>query len=224
MTTSTSSDPPYLRDETTTRHRTAPDTQQPRGIASMAFTELWERFSFYGLQGILSFYLLYSLDQGGLDMGPAASAGIVGAYGGAVYLAQLIGAWIGDRLVSPKQMVLWGGIVITAGHIVLAVTPGLLGLAVGLSLIILGTGALKTNITSIVGFILEGHTDVRRDAGFTYFYMAINVGAVVGPLSTGFAQNAWGFHWGFGLAAVGMVGALIQYVASMHKLPSRAGT
>lgn len=224
MTTSTNSSPPHVHGaKAASGGSPSIDGGQPRGIASMAFTELWERFSFYGLQGILSFYLLYSLDQGGLDLGPAASAGIVGAYGGAVYLAQLVGAWIGDRLVSPKQMVLWGGVIITVGHIVLAVMPGLLGLGVGLTLIILGTGALKTNITSIVGFILEGQTDARRDAGFTYFYMAINVGAVVGPLSTGFAQNEWGFHWGFGLAAVGMVGALIQYVPSMQKLPVRAG-
>ncbi|MEU2723184.1 peptide MFS transporter [Streptomyces smyrnaeus] len=195
----------------------------PRRIWSMAFTELWERFSFYGLQGILSFYLLYSLDKGGLDLGPAASSGIVGAYGGAVYLAQLVGAWVGDRLVSPKYVVLWGGIVITCGHIALAAVSGLAGLGVGLVLIILGTGALKTNITSIVGFMLDGHTDAKRDAGFSYFYMAINVGAVVGPLSTGFAQSQWGFHYGFGLAAVGMFAALVQYGFSMKRLPERAG-
>ncbi|MGI5350543.1 peptide MFS transporter [Streptomyces sp. CA-250714] len=195
----------------------------PRSLWSMAFTELWERFSFYGLQGILSFYLLYSLDKGGLDLGPAASSGIVGAYGGAVYLAQLVGAWIGDRLVSPKYVVLWGGIIIACGHVTLAALSGLTGLGVGLVLIILGTGALKTNITSIVGFMLDGHTDAKRDAGFSYFYMAINIGAVVGPLTTGFAQNQWGFHYGFGLAAIGMFAALVQYGLSMKKLPERAG-
>ena len=123
-------------------------------IGGMALTELWERFSFYGLQSILSFYLLYELDQGGLALSPAASAGIVGAYGGAVYIAQLIGAWLGERVLSPKRLVLIGGIVIAFGHIGLAVVAGLPGLAVGLVLIILGTGALKTNITSIVVFII----------------------------------------------------------------------
>ncbi|NSC25578.1 MFS transporter [Streptomyces albus subsp. chlorinus] len=201
----------------------AEDRTVPRRIWSMAFTELWERFSFYGLQGILSFYLLYSLGEGGLDLGPAASSGIVGAYGGAVYLAQLAGAWVGDRLLSPKYVVLWGGIVITCGHLALAALSGLTGLGVGLVLIILGTGALKTNITSIVGFMLDGHTDARRDAGFSYFYMAINIGAVAGPLSTGFAQNQWGFHYGFVLAAVGMFAALVQYGFSLKKLPERAG-
>lgn len=194
----------------------------PRGVWSMAFTELWERYSFYGLQGILSFYLLYSLAEGGLEIPAAAAAGIVGAYGGSVYLAQLLGAWFGDRLISPKTMVLIGAIVITGGHVVLAFVPGLGGLGAGLILIVLGTGALKTNITSIVGFIVDGREQHDRDVSFSYFYMAINIGAVVGPLSTGFVQNQFGFHWGFGLAAVGMAGALIQYLLSMGRLPERA--
>lgn len=188
----------------------------------MAFTELWERFSFYGLQSILAFYLLYELDKGGLALGSAASAGIVGAYGGAVYIAQLVGAWLGERVLSPKRLVLIGGIIIASGHIALAAVPGTLGLAVGLALIILGTGALKTNITSIVGFVLESETEARRDAGFSYFYMAINTGAVLGPLATGFVQEGWGFHPGFALAAIGMIAAVVQYVFSSRNLPARA--
>ncbi|MBP1325861.1 POT family proton-dependent oligopeptide transporter [Leucobacter exalbidus] len=194
----------------------------PRGVWSMAFTELWERYSFYGLQGILAFYLLYSLADGGLAIEPASAAGIVGAYGGAVYLAQVLGAWLGDRLIAPKTMVLIGAFIITAGHIVLSIVPGFLGLGAGLILIVLGTGALKTNITSIVGFIVEGHSQQQRDVSFSYFYMAINIGAVVGPLTTGWMQNEYGFHWGFGLAAIGMAGALVQYLVSMKKLPAHA--
>ncbi|SJM54943.1 peptide MFS transporter [Gulosibacter sp. 10] len=194
----------------------------PRTVWGMAFTELWERFSFYGLQGILSFYLLYSLVDGGLELGPAAAAGIVGAYGGAVYLAQLLGAWLGERVMSPKWMVFWGGVIITLGHVALAALPGIPGLTAGLLLIVLGTGTLKTNITAIVGLVLAGRTEAQRDVGFAYFYMSINVGAVVGPLSTGFVQNEWGFHWGFGLAAVGMLAALVQYVFSMRRLPEEA--
>ncbi|MEU5053860.1 peptide MFS transporter [Streptomyces sp. NPDC056121] len=194
-----------------------------RGLLSMAFTELWERYSFYGLQGILSFYLLYKVTDGGLALDPALASGIVGAYGGAVYLSQILGAWLGDRLVSPQNMVLYGAVVITAGHVVLALAPGLTGLGAGLLLIVLGTGALKTNITSIVGFVLDQNDDERyRDAGFSYFYMAINIGAVIGPLTTGLAQNELGFHYGFGLAAIGMAAALVQYVTSMKKLPERA--
>lgn len=193
-----------------------------RSVGGMAFTELWERFSFYGLQSILAFYLLYELDKGGLALGSAASAGIVGAYGGAVYIAQLVGAWLGERVLSPKRLVLIGGIIIASGHIALAAVPGTLGLAVGLALIILGTGALKTNITSIVGFVLESETEARRDAGFSYFYMAINTGAVLGPLATGFVQEGWGFHPGFALAAIGMIAAVVQYVFSSRNLPARA--
>ncbi len=192
-----------------------------KGVSGLAFTELWERFSFYGLQGILSFYLLYSLDRGGLALNPALAAGIVGAYGGCVYLAQILGAWLGDRLITPQKMVSGGAVVITFGHLVLAFVPGISGLAIGLVLIVLGTGALKTNITSIVGFVLE-KDGTKRDAGFSYFYMAINAGAVLGPLSTGFAQNQFGFHFGFGLAAVGMFAALIQYSFSKKNLPDRA--
>ena len=189
----------------------------------MAFTELWERFSFYGLQSILAFYLLYELDQGGLAMPAAAAAGITGAYGGAVYLSQLLGAWMGERLISPRKLVLWGGLVIAAGHICLAFVPGFTGLGIGLVMIIFGTGALKTNITSIVGFILQEQSPARKDAGFSYFYMAINSGAVLGPLVTGFAQNQWGFHLGFGLAAIGMLVAVGQYIYSQRFLPERAG-
>ncbi|MEV0699603.1 oligopeptide:H+ symporter [Saccharopolyspora sp. NPDC050389] len=205
----------------------APTTRAPqpktRGVSGMSFSEFWERFSFYGLQSILTFYLLYALDKGGLGMTPAAAAGIAGAYGGAVYLSQLLGAWLGERLISPKGLVLYGGIIITLGHICLAFVPGITGLGIGLTLIILGTGGLKTSITSIVGFILEEETEARRDAGFSYFYMAINSGAVLGPLITGFAQNQWDFHFGFGLAAIGMIIALVQYVISAKHLPERAG-
>ncbi|MFE2037431.1 peptide MFS transporter [Streptomyces scopuliridis] len=196
-----------------------------RGLWSMALTEMWERYSFYGLQGILSFYLLYALADGGLALDPAVASGIVGAYGGVVYLAQILGAWMGDRLVSPRNMVLCGAVVITAGHLVLAFAPGFAGLGGGLLCIVLGTGAMKTNITSIVGFVLDQNPDERyRDAGFSYFYMAINIGAVVGPLTSGLAQSELGFHYGFGLAAIGMGAALVQYVASMKHLPERART
>lgn len=208
--------------ESAPRGRDPQSTRLPAGLKGLAFTELWERFSFYGLQGILAFYLLYSIKEGGLDLGPTAAASIVGAYGGAVYLAQIFGAWMGDRVLAPKKMVFWGGVVITLGHLTLAFAPGLVGLSFGLGLIVLGTGALKTNITSIVGFLLE--TDLsKRDAGFSYFYMAINIGAVIGPLATGLAQSTAGFHLGFGLAAIGMVAALIQYAAGMRKLPAQSG-
>ncbi|MGW3949412.1 peptide MFS transporter [Streptomyces sp. NPDC004752] len=195
-------------------------TQSP-GLWSLAATELWERFSFYGLQGILTFYLLYSVVDGGLGFSPGVAASVVGVYGGSVYLAQILGAWLGDRVLSPRNMVLCGAVVITAGHVVLAVLQGAFGLVAGLSLIVLGTGALKTNITTIVGMLASTDT-TRRDVGFSYFYMAICIGAVLGPLLTGFTQTIAGFHLAFGLAAIGMVLALAQYVAAMRKLPAEA--
>lgn len=193
----------------------------PRGLASLAFTEFWERFSFYGLQAVLVFYMLYAVDQGGLAIDAATASSLVGAYGGAVYLAQILGSWMGDRVLSPKWMVFWGGVVITFGHLALGFIPGYLGLAVGLGLIVLGTGALKTNITSIVGILLE-HDLTRRDAGFSYFYMAINIGATAGGVATGLAQSVAGFQLAFTLAAIGMVAALVQYAFSLRKLPSEA--
>ncbi|GAA4928616.1 hypothetical protein GCM10023334_035120 [Nonomuraea thailandensis] len=196
-------------------------SRHPRSLWTLAFTELWERFSFYGLQGVLSFYLLYSLSEGGLALDPSIAVSIVGAYGGAVHLAQILGAWAADRLVSPRQAVLQGAIIITLGHLSLAAIPGIAGLAVGLALIALGTGALKTNISSIVGMLYAEDRD-RRDAGFSYFYMAINAGAALGPLLTGLAQTTWGFHAAFALAAVGMVGGLVQYSLKMRALPAES--
>ncbi|CAL9641914.1 Di-_tripeptide transporter [Streptomyces sp. enrichment culture] len=196
-------------------------SRHPKSLWTLALTELWERFSYYGLQGILSFYLLYSLSEGGLALGAATTASIVGAYGGAVYLSQILGAWAADRLVPPRRLVLLGAVVITLGHLALALLPGTGGLAVGLVLIALGTGALKTNITSIVGMLYAEDRD-RRDAGFSYFYMAINAGAFLGPVLTGITQSAWGFHLAFGLAAVGMVAGLIQYSLKMGALPAES--
>lgn len=193
----------------------------PKVLGSLAFTELWERFSFYGLQGVLSFYLLYSLAEGGLALDPALAVSIVGAYGGAVYLAQILGAWAADRLFSPRQMVLQGAIIITVGHLALAVVPGTPGLAIGLILISLGTGALKTNITSIVGMLYAEDRD-KKDAGFSYFYMGINAGAALGPLLTGITQTTWGFHAAFTLAAIGMIVGLIQYSMKMSALPAES--
>ncbi|CAN5600914.1 peptide MFS transporter [soil metagenome] len=196
--------------------------RMPKGVSGMAITELWERFSFYGLQGILSFYLLFSLSEGGLQLDKAVAVGIVGAYGGSVYIAQIVGAWLGGRVISPQRMVLYGALVIMAGHLTLAFVHGIVGLGLGLTLIVAGTGALKTNITSIVGFVLDESEAETRDVGFSYFYIAINIGAVTGPLLTGFVQSRYGFHWGFALAAIGMAFAVIHYIRKSPELPQRA--
>lgn len=191
----------------------------PRGVWALSFVEMWERYSFYGLQALLTFYLIYEVSQGGLGLSPLQGAGIVGGYGAAVYLSQLAGAWIGDRLIAPKYCVLYGAVVIAAGHVVLAVVPGLTGVGLGLGLVAVGTGGLKTNITTMVGILYANRTVEERDAGFSYFYMGINLGAVLGPLTTGIAQSEWGFHYGFGLAAVVMFVSLGQYLLCMRRLP-----
>jgi POT family proton-dependent oligopeptide transporter len=183
---------------------------QPRLLANLFGVEMWERFSFYGMQGILLIYLYYSVDQGGLGIDQQAATSIVGAYGGLVYLSTILGAWMADRLLGPERMLFYAAVLVMIGHISLALIPGLTGVGVGLVCIAIGSGGVKANATSLVGS-LYSPTDPRRDAGFSVFYLGINLGALLGPLLTGLLQSTLGFHWGFALAAVGMAIGLIQY-------------
>ncbi|MBP3042061.1 oligopeptide:H+ symporter [Arthrobacter jiangjiafuii] len=190
-------------------------------LANLFSVELWERFSFYGMQGILLYYMYYSVAEGGLGINMAVATGLVGAYGGGVYLSTILGAWVADRLLGSERVLFYSAIIIVLGHISLAVLPGAAGLAAGLILIALGSGGLKANATSLVG-TLYAEKDERRDAGFSIFYMGINLGALVGPILTGLVQNAWGFHFGFGLAALGMIVGLTQYGMTRKYLPETA--
>ncbi len=191
---------------------------QPRVLANLFGVEMWERFSFYGMQGILLIYLYYSAARGGLGIDESVAAGIIGAYGGAVYLATILGAWIADRLIGPERTLFYSAVVVMSGHVALSLIPGLAGVGVGLVLIALGSGGVKANATSLVGSLYSEH-DERRDAGFSLFYMGINIGALLGPLLTGLLQKEVGFHVGFGLAAVGMAAGLVQYALGRSKLP-----
>ncbi|MFD6517694.1 peptide MFS transporter [Rhodococcus sp. NPDC060176] len=191
----------------------------PKGFWSLTFTEFWERFSYYGLQGILTFYLIYSVVEGGLGLTPLVAIGIVGTYGGAVYLAQVVGAWIADRILAPRTTILVGGIVIMLGHIALAVFPGIVGLVFGLACIAIGTGLLKTNVSATIGVLFDKRPRTDQDAAFSYFYLGINMGAIAGPLLTGLLQSSIGFHIAFGLAAVGMAFGLTQYAMCYCDLP-----
>jgi proton-dependent oligopeptide transporter, POT family len=184
----------------------------PIGLTNLFGVELWERFSFYGMLTILGYYLYYSITEGGLELPKATATGIVGAYGGLVYLSTVLGGWIADRILGMERTVLYGGVVVMCGHIALAVVPGLVGVAVGLVLVALGSGALKANASSLLGTLYE-KGDPRCDGGFTLFYLGINLGAFIGPLLTGLLQTRMGFHYGFGIAAVGMALGLAQYVA-----------
>nr|WP_234661923.1 oligopeptide:H+ symporter [Agromyces marinus] len=182
---------------------------------------MWERFSFYGMQSILLLYMYFSVSEGGLGMEQSTAAGIVGAYGGAVYLSTILGAWIADRILGSERVLFISAIVIMAGHIALAVLPGFVGLGVGLVLVAFGSGGLKANATSVVG-TLYTRDDPRRDAGFSIFYLGINLGAFLGPLLTGLLQSTVGFHWGFAAAAIGMAIGLVQYSFGRRGLPPEA--
>ncbi|WP_206510501.1 MFS transporter [Rhodococcus sp. BGS-1C] len=190
---------------------------QPFALANLFGVEMWERFSFYGMQGILIYYLYYSVSDGGLGLAESSATSIVGAYGGTVYLSTILGGWVADRLLGSERTLFYSAVMIMFGHIALAVLPGLLGVGVGLVLVAFGSGGLKANATSLVGD-LYGEHDNRRDAGFSLFYMGINIGAFVGPLLTGLAWDTFGFHAGFGLAAIGMAAGLIQYTLGRKHL------
>jgi POT family proton-dependent oligopeptide transporter len=191
---------------------------QPRPLANLFGVELWERFSFYGMQGILLIYLYYTAAEGGLGIDKETAASIVGAYGGLVYLSTVLGAWLADRMLGAERVLFYSAIVVMLGHISLAVLPGLVGVGVGLVLVALGSGGVKANATSLVG-TLYAEGDQRRDAGFSLFYMGINIGALLGPLLTGLLQQRAGFHYGFAAAAVGMAIGLTQYAFGRKRLP-----
>ena len=195
----------------------------PAGLVNLFGVELWERFSFYGMLTILGYYLYYSLADGGLDLPKTTATGIVGAYGGLVYLSTVLGGWVADRVLGMERTVFYGGVVVMCGHISLALLPGLTGVAVGLVLIALGAGALKANASSLLG-TLYADGDPRRDGGFTLFYLGINIGAFAGPLITGLLQTRIGFHYGFGAAAIGMALGLTQYVVFRRNLGEHGRT
>ncbi|WP_328997668.1 peptide MFS transporter [Kribbella sp. NBC_00709] len=207
----------------------SPDTERtqrtffghPPALANLFGVEMWERFSFYGMQGILLIYLYYTADRGGLGIDEGTATSIVGAYGGLVYLSTILGAWLADRVLGPERTLFYAASVVMIGHIALALIPGLAGVAVGLVLIAVGSGGVKANATSLVG-TLYSEDDDRRDGGFSLFYLGINLGAFAGPLLTGLLQKNVGFHYGFGLAAAGMFLGLVQYGAGRRRLSDDA--
>jgi POT family proton-dependent oligopeptide transporter len=188
----------------------------PRGLTTLFFTEMWERFSYYGMRALLILFMTASVADGGLGLETSRAATIYGLYTGAVYFTAIPGGWIADRLLGQRDAVLYGGILIALGHFSLALNVTPLFYA-GLVLIVIGTGLLKTNISSIVGQ-LYAPDDRRRDAGFSIFYMGINLGGFIAPLITGYLGQRIGWHWGFGAAGIGMTLGLIQYVLGGSRL------
>ncbi len=188
----------------------------PRGLATLYFTEMWERFSYYGMRALLILYMVGSTQQPGLGFGERRAAMIYGVYTMAVYLAGIPGGWIADRWLGHYRAVFVGGVIIAAGHFSMAI-PGLPFFFLGLGLIVIGTGLLKPNVSTMVGSLYH-RDDVRRDAGFSLFYMGINVGAFTAPLVCGWLGQTANWHLGFAAAGVGMVLGLIQYAAGRKYL------
>jgi len=183
---------------------------QPKGLATLFFTEFWERFSYYGMRALLVLFMTATVADGGLGYNAAKAGAIYGIYTAMVYLLALPGGWVADRLLGQRKAVFLGGCVIAAGHFSMAIESETT-FFLGLVLIVIGTGLLKPNISVMVGGLYpEGGG--RRDAGFSIFYMGINLGAFFAPLLCGWVGENVNWHFGFGLAGIGMVLGLVQYV------------
>jgi POT family proton-dependent oligopeptide transporter len=195
----------------------------PRGLANLFGVEVWERFSYYGMLASLTLYLYYEVagTNPGLGLPKATAISLVGAYGGLVYVSTIAGCWIADRVLGAERTLFYSAILVMVGHIALAILPGLVGVGVGLACVALGSGGVKGNATAVVG-TLYAADDNRRDAGFSIFYMGINIGALLGPLLTGLTRSTLGFHYAFGVAAIGMALGLIQYTLGRANLGTEA--
>jgi POT family proton-dependent oligopeptide transporter len=203
----------------------------PRGLTTLFFTEMWERFSYYGMRALLILFMVKTAAEGGMGYETKKAADIYGTYTMSVYLLSILGGFIADNFIGARRAVLFGGIIIACGHFTLALNSEATFFA-GLVLITIGTGLLKPNISTMVGSLYRP-ADERRDAGFSIFYMGINLGAFIAPLVTGWLAQSeswksmlggWGlnplhsWHWGFAAAGVGMTFGLIMYVMQRDRL------
>ena len=188
----------------------------PIGLSTLFFTEMWERFSYYGMRAILLYYMYYSVQDGGLGMDKTTAASVMAIYGSLVFLSSVVGGFVSDRILGSRKTVFYGGILIMLGHIALATPFGQVALYLSIALIIFGTGFLKPNISDMVGGIYEKEDD-RRDAGFSIFVFGINLGAFVAPYLVGYLGQEVNFHLGFSLAAIGMFFGLVKYVMDGKK-------
>ena len=184
---------------------------QPRGLATLFFTEMWERFSYYGMRALLILFMTAAStgENPGLGLDVGTAAAVYGLYTGLVYLLSLPGGWVADNLWGQRKAVYVGGWIIAAGHFSMAV-PTTTTFYGGLVLIVLGTGLLKPNVSTVVADLYP-QGGAARDAGFSIFYMGINLGALVGPLLCSFLGETYNWHWGFSAAGFGMVLGLIQF-------------
>ncbi|MER5890328.1 oligopeptide:H+ symporter [Streptomyces sp. NPDC001941] len=200
----------------------------PRGLATLFMTEMWERFSYYGMRALLVYYLVSGgadaaagSQGGGLAMKAATATAIYSVYVSMVYLMAMPGGWFGDRVWGARKTVTIAGFVIIAGHLSLAL-PGQAMFFVGLALVAAGSGMLKANISTMVGHLYDGPDDERRDGGFTLFYIGVNLGAFIAPFVVGTVGKEVNWHLGFALAAMGMALGLVQFLIGTRNLSAQS--
>jgi POT family proton-dependent oligopeptide transporter len=192
----------------------------PRGLATLFMTEFFERFTYYGMRALLVLFLVAATTDAnpGFGMDRETAGAIYGLYTGAVFLFSLPGGWIADRLIGQRRAVYWGGIIIALGNFLLAVPAGPGMFYLGLAVIVIGVGLLKPNISAIVGALYEGQPGARRDAGFSIFYMGINLGALLAPFVAGTIGESWNWRAGFFCAGAAMLIGVLQYRMTEHYL------
>ena len=190
----------------------------PIGLRTLFLTEMWERMSYYGMRALLVLYMtgVVTAANSGLGMSQLEAQAVYGIYVGMVYFLAVPGGWLADNLLGHQRAVLYGAVIVALGHLTLAV-PIVSGLFFGLGLVAIGSGLLKSSISTIVGK-LYADDDGRRDAGYTIFYMSINIGSTIGYLVCGLLGERIGWHWGFGAAGVGMIFGVIQFMRTRHLL------
>jgi POT family proton-dependent oligopeptide transporter len=189
----------------------------PRGLTTLFFTELWERFSYYGMRALLLLFMVATVEEGGMGLELKTAGPIYGLYTMFVYLLAVPGGWLADRYFGLRKAVFYGGCLIAAGNLILAL-PYNNTFFIGLILIVIGTGLLKPNISSMVGELYPTDQQAKRDAGFTIFYMGINIGAFISPLITGYLGEKINWHYGFAVAGLGMLIGLVQYKMNQDQL------
>ena len=194
--------------------------RHPRGLATLFFTEMWERFTYYGIQSLLILFLVAASGRGGLGFSDQSASAIWGLYAGGTYVLSVVGGWVADRLIGGQLAVASGGVLIMAGNALLA-TGGTRLFFLGLIFNVLGVGLLKPNVSATVGELYpEGGS--RRDAAFSIFYIGINIGSLLGPMFVPIVAQQYGWHAGFALPALGMLFGVVQFLATRRFL-GRAG-
>ncbi len=188
----------------------------PQGLSTLFFTEMWERMSYYGMRGILVLFMTATISEGGMGLDPVNASAIYGIYASCVYLVTLPGGWIADRILGQQKSILYGGLVIMVGHFLLAV-PNVQSFYLGLLFVVIGTGLLKPNISAIVGGLYENDEE-KKQSGFTIFYMAINLGSILGFFICGYLGENIGWHYGFGAAGIGMAAGLVYFLFTKNRL------